>query len=188
MGWNRLALKTCLVVAIGSSAPYTFAQSCSALLDYTFKRLGETQTERLCETYQDKLVLVVNTASKCAFTHQYEGLEGLYSKYKDKGLVVLGFPSNDFAGQEPGTEQEISDFCRLTYSVQFPMFEKVHARQGSAHPFYQQLAGEAGEYPGWNFHKYLISPEGKLLGSYKSHIEPNDSTLVNLIQANLPNE
>src|SRR3954470_15406709 len=96
---------------------------CPALLDHTFNRLQTGQSESLCQ-YQGKVVLVVNTASYCAYTGQYEGLEALYRKYKDRGLVVLGFPSNDFGGQEPGTNTEIAEFCRLTYGVQFPMFEK----------------------------------------------------------------
>ncbi|WP_415892257.1 glutathione peroxidase [Neptuniibacter sp. PT8_73] len=163
-------------------------QACPDLLNYRFKRLGQDQHENLCEAYSGKLMLVVNTASKCAFTPQYDGLEKLYRKYNSSGFVVLGFPSNDFAGQEPGTEKQILNFCRLTYSVEFPMFEKVHAVKGKAHPFYQHLASLAdGQYPGWNFHKYLISPEGELIANFKSFTRPSDKGLVNLIEANLPN-
>lgn len=162
------------------------ADSCPALLDHEFRRLGEERREHLCRDYADKLILVVNTASKCAYTPQYDGLEALYERYKGQGLVVLGFPSNDFAGQEPGSEQQISNFCRLTYGVKFPMFEKVHAAQRNASPFYQQLAAVAGEYPGWNFHKYLLAPDGKLLASFRSSVTPDDPQLLQLIEQNLP--
>ncbi|MGB0717885.1 MAG: glutathione peroxidase [Alphaproteobacteria bacterium] len=163
------------------------AEPCSPVLDYRFKRLNADQYDRLCERFNGKLVLVVNTASKCAFTPQYDGLEKLYRRYKNSGLVVVGFPSNDFAGQEPGTEAQIQDFCRLTYNVEFPMYEKVSVKQGSAAAFYQQLAALAnGEYPRWNFHKYLIAPNGELIASIKSHVRPQDERFVRLIRENLP--
>lgn len=162
------------------------APSCSQLLDFSFKRLGQEHSEHLCESYQGKLLLIVNTASKCAFTPQYDGLEKLYSDYQDKGLVVLGFPSNDFAGQEPGTEKQILSFCRVTYNVNFPMFEKVHASADKAHPFYQRLALATGEFPGWNFHKYLITPEGEVVASFKSFVAPDDPDLIKKIEQNLP--
>jgi len=130
-------------------------------------------------------VLVVNTASKCGYTYQYDGLEKLYRRYKDSGLVVLGFPSNDFAGQEPGSEEQIEDFCRLTYGVEFPMFAKSSVKQGSASPFYQSLANAAGSYPGWNFHKYLIGRSGQLLGNFPSRIKPQSRELITAIEAAL---
>ncbi|MAY42360.1 MULTISPECIES: glutathione peroxidase [unclassified Neptuniibacter] len=161
---------------------------CPAVLNYRFKRLGHEEYQSVCEAYRGKLILVVNTASKCAFTPQYDGLEQLYRQYRSAGLVVLGFPSNDFAGQEPGTEKEILNFCRLTYSVEFPMFEKVHAAQGKAHPFYRHLANLAdGQYPSWNFHKYLIAPDGEVIANFSSFTKPLDPRLVNTIKANLPN-
>lgn len=163
-----------------------FANACPALLDQHFRLLGQQQSQHLCEQYPNKLLLVVNTASKCAFTSQYEGLETLYSRYRDRGLVVLGFPSNDFAGQEPGSEAEIRDFCRLTYNVEFPMFAKTHVAKGQANPFFQQLARLSGDYPGWNFHKYLIAPDGTLLGSFSSVTAPLSDSLVNLIEQHLP--
>lgn len=178
-------------VVLAFSALHAYANEntqtqCSSLLNHEFKKLGEDVRVNLCDAYAGKLVLVVNTASKCAFTPQYDGLEALYDQYKARGLVILGFPSNDFAGQEPGTEQEISNFCRLTYGVRFPMFEKVRAAQASASPFYHALAKAAGEYPGWNFHKYLISPNGELIGSYKSHITPDNNALISAVESNLP--
>ncbi|MGD8310512.1 MAG: glutathione peroxidase, partial [Chromatiales bacterium] len=135
----------------------------------------------LCEAYAGKVVLVVNTASKCGFTPQYEGLEALYRDRKADGLVVLGFPSNDFR-QEYSDEQKIQDFCRLTYSVQFPMFETTRVREGGADPLYRTLAGLAGEYPRWNFHKYLIGRDGRLVGSYPSQTRPDDPDLVEAIE------
>ncbi|WP_370277657.1 glutathione peroxidase [Pontibacterium sp.] len=179
------------VVLLAFTAVHAYADDgdspeCSALLNHEFKKLGEDERVNLCDAYAGKLLLVVNTASKCAFTPQYDGLEAMYDRYKDRGFVILGFPSNDFAGQEPGTEKQISNFCRLTYGVRFPMFEKVHAAQANASPFYHALAKEAGEYPGWNFHKYLIAPNGKLIASFKSHIRPDSATLVSAVEANLP--
>mgnify|MGYP001821419680 FL=1 len=104
------------------------------LLDHDVRRLGSDEVVNLKTAYGDKVVLIVNTASKCAFTGQYEGLEALYEQYRERGLVVLGFPSNDFGGQEPGSEQQIQDFCRLSYSVKFPMFGKTSVKKGSADP------------------------------------------------------
>lgn len=185
-----LALSTLLFIrpASADTAADRPDVECSALLNHKFKRLGQDQYETLCKTYKGRLLLVVNTASKCAFTPQYEGLEQLYREYSAKGFTVLGFPSNDFAGQEPGTEKQILNFCRLTYSVEFPMFEKVHASKGNAHPFYHQLAAQAdGQYPGWNFHKYLIAPDGKVIANFSSFTKPLDPSIVDMIKANLPN-
>ncbi|MCO4757646.1 MAG: glutathione peroxidase [Oceanospirillaceae bacterium] len=178
------------VILLAFTALHAYASEprklCSPLLNYEFKKLGQDERVNLCDAYQGKLILVVNTASKCAYTPQYNGLESMYEAYKERGLVVLGFPSNDFAGQEPGTEKQISNFCRLTYGVKFPMFEKVHAAQRNASLFYQALAERAGEYPGWNFHKYLIAPNGQLVGSFKSNIRPDDTRLMTAIEAYLP--
>jgi glutathione peroxidase len=146
------------------------------------RRLAGDETLRLCDAYQGKVILAVNTASKCGFTGQYEGLEGLYREYGDRGLVVLGFPSNDFANQEPGTEKEIQDFCRLTYSVEFPMFEKVHVRKGAAAPFFEHLAGETGVYPEWNFYKYLIDRDGKVVEVFPSRTGPESKTMIQAIE------
>jgi glutathione peroxidase len=141
----------------------------------------------LGDAYSGKVILVVNTASKCGNTPQYDGLESLYQEYTDAGLVVLGFPSNDFLGQEPGTEEEIQEFCRLTYKVKFPMFEKVTVKEGNAHPFYDQLAAAAGTYPTWNFHKYLIGRDGKLIAEFSPRTQPYDDKLLSNIKAALNN-
>ena len=156
--------------------------SCAPLLDVNVKTLNEKKPLRLCEAYQNKVVLVVNTASKCAYTGQYEGLEKLYAKYKQQGLVVLGFPSNDFGAQEPGTDAEIQSFCRLTYGVKFPMFSKSRVRKENADPLYKKLASAAGEYPAWNFHKYLLDKQGQFIASYASHIGPSDSQMRSTIE------
>lgn len=157
----------------------------STLLDQNFRKLASTDEVNLCKQYSGKVVLVVNTASKCGNTPQYEGLEKLHDEYGNKGLVVLGFPSNDFMGQEPGTEAEIKDFCRLTYSVQFPMFEKTTVRAENAHPFFAALAKAAGTYPTWNFHKFLIGKDGKLITQFSPGTQPYDDKLIAAIKQEL---
>lgn len=156
-----------------------------SLLDQDFRRLASDDVVNLAETYGGKVILVVNTASKCGNTPQYDGLEDLYEEYQDEGLVVLGFPSNDFFGQEPGTEEEIQEFCRLTYGVRFPMFEKVTVKEGDAHPFFDALAAAAGTYPTWNFHKYLIGRDGRLIAEFSPRTRPYDDNLVSSIEGAL---
>ena len=156
-----------------------------SLLDQDFRRLASDEVVNLADEYGDKVLLIVNTASKCGNTPQYEGLEKLYQEYRDKGLVVLGFPSNDFFGQEPGTEAEIQEFCRLTYKVKFPMFEKVTVKEGEAHPFYDALAAAAGTYPTWNFHKYLVGRDGKVIREFSPRTKPYDEKLIAEIEAAL---
>ena len=153
-----------------------------SLLDQEFRRLASDEVVNLGETYRGKVILVVNTASKCGNTPQYDGLEKLYDEYQDDGLVILGFPSNDFFGQEPGTEEEIQEFCRLTYGVRFPMFEKVTVKEGEAHPFFEQLAAAAGTYPTWNFHKYLIGRDGQVVAEFSPRTQPYDDKLVSSIR------
>lgn len=160
-------------------------QICQDDRQYTMRQLAGEQFDNICETYKDKLILVVNTASKCGYTDQYDELEKLYREYKSRGLVVIGFPSNQFGGQEPGTEKKIKTFCRLTYGVKFPMYAKTQVIGKNATPFYQQLAKASGEKPQWNFHKYLIDRQGKLIGSYKSHINPYHRSIVKMIENNL---
>jgi glutathione peroxidase len=155
------------------------------LLDHEARRLNSDETVNLLDVYGGRVVLVVNTASRCAFTGQYEGLEALYARYRDRGLVVLGFPSNDFGGQEPGSEEQIRDFCRLTYGVRFPMFAKTSVREGEADALFTRLAESAGRYPMWNFHKYLIGRDGRLVDDYSSVTAPQSDTLVNAIEGQL---
>lgn len=176
----RKLIGSLILIAATSTATYA-----GTLLDQEFRRLASEETVNLDEAYAGKVVLVVNTASKCGNTPQYDGLEKLYQEYGEDGLVVLGFPSNDFFGQEPGTEQEIQDFCRLTYKVQFPMFEKVTVKKGDAHPFFHQLAAEAGTYPTWNFHKFLIGRDAQLISEFSPSTQPYDEDLVAAIESAL---
>lgn len=162
----------------GAAAPA--AGACPASLNFKFPRLQDEAPQNLCQ-YAGKVVLVVNTASYCGFTPQYEGLETLYAKYRERGLVVLGFPSNDFS-QEPGSEKEISDFCYNTYGVKFPMLGKTHVRGSDANPMYALLARETGTSPKWNFYKYLIDRNGKVVGSYGSTTKPDDKQFVGKIE------
>jgi len=149
---------------------------------YIKRRLGQTESDNICQRFSDKVMLIVNTASRCAYTDQYDGLEKLYSKYKDKGLVVIGFPSNDFGHQEPGSEKSIKEFCRLTYGVKFPMYEKTSVIGSAADPLYKALAKASGETPRWNFHKYLIDKNGQLIGSFSSAVTPDNQKLVTTIK------
>jgi len=151
--------------------------ACPPLLNHTFQQLQDKSPQPMCQ-YQGKVVLVVNTASYCGFTRQYDGLEKLYANLKSKGLVVVGFPSNNFGNQEPGTEKEIADFCRLTYGVQFPMMAKTEVVGSGAHPFFQDLAKATGDRPQWNFHKYLIDRSGRKVTSFSSQVEPNSPELT----------
>ena len=157
--------------------------ACPPLLDRNMQMLDE-RTQSLCE-YRGKVLLVVNTASQCGFTPQYEGLEALYRKYKAKGLVVLGFPMNDFGGQEPASNKEISTFCVNEYAIDFPMFAKTGLKTNA---LYGDLIKAAGAAPRWNFHKYLIDRQGARVQSFASAIEPNDPKLVNAIERLLEEE
>jgi glutathione peroxidase len=157
--------------------------SCPALLNQIFPRLQDDEPRSLCE-FQGKVILVVNTASYCGFTQQYEGLEALYRNYKDVGLVVLGFPSNDFGNQEPGSNQQIAEFCSNTFAVRFPMFAKTKVKGPGANPLFTELARLA-EAPGWNFHKYLIGRDGKLVSSYSSAVSPESRRLRRDLQTAL---
>lgn len=181
---HPLRLLLCLAIALaGSPAPAqtAAAPSCPALLNHQFKRLQDDAPQNLCQ-YAGKVTLVVNTASYCGYTSQYEGLEALYAKYRERGLVVLGFPSNDFGGQEPGNSKQIADFCFNTYGVKFPMFAKSGVTGKDANPLHAQLTAASGQAPGWNFHKYLVGRDGKLIASYPSQVTPQDGRLKAAIE------
>ena len=179
---RKTTLMGVLVTWLSSVCVYANASGCPEALDYHKRPLAKEQPVHLCEMMRGKVVLVVNTASKCAYTPQYDGLEKLYQRYRERGLIVAGFPSNDFAGQEPGTEERIQTFCRLTYGVQFPMFEKVRVKGASADPFYEHLARVTGEKPRWNFHKYLLDRNGQVVASFPSQVTPEDKRLVSMIE------
>ncbi len=157
------------------------AASCPALLKHTFNRLQDEAPQNLCQ-YAGKVVLVVNTASYCGYTTQYEGLEKLYAKYGPKGFVVLGFPSNDFGSQEPGTAKEIAELCYNTYGVKFPMFAKTPVTGATANPLHASLTKATGKEPKWNFTKYLIDRNGKVIEHYPSKVTPDDKQLVGKIE------
>jgi len=154
--------------------------SCPAVLKHTFKRLQDEAPQDLCQ-YSGKVVLVVNTASYCGFTKQYKGLEALYAKYAPRGLVVLGFPSNDFK-QEDADSKKIADLCYNTYGVKFPMFASTVVSGEGANPLYSELIKATGNQPKWNFNKYLIDRNGKVLEYYPSKVTPEDPALVGKIE------
>ena len=152
------------------------AAPCPVLLNRTMARLQDDAPQQLCQ-YAGRVALVVNTASYCGYTRQYEGLEALFRAYRSRGFVILGFPSNDFGQQEPGSASQIADLCFNTYGVAFPMFAKTVVSGPKADPFFAALAKSSGSAPKWNFHKYLIGRDGSVLAAYPSAIEPNDATL-----------
>jgi len=186
---NRLPISIAAVLsalllsaaAYAQQSPSPQANACPQLLDHEFNRLQTGKPESLCQ-YRGKVLLIVNTASYCGYTHQYEGLEAMYRKYKDRGLVVLGFPSNDFGAQEPGSNKEIAEFCRLTYGVQFPMFEKSSVTTINTNPLYVELREKTGQVPKWNFFKYVLDRNGKPAGTFASAVEPDNRDLVSLVE------
>lgn len=176
--WLASALLAPLAgLAAAGDAP---AAPCPATLQHTFDRLQDEKPQSLCQ-YNGKVLLVVNTASYCGFTGQYKGLEALHARYQERGLVVLGFPSNDFA-QETGSNQDIAAFCENTFGVKFPMFTKGSVTGAQANPLFRQLAQQTGQSPQWNFHKYLIGRDGRVLKSYSSLTAPDSRSLVQDIE------
>jgi glutathione peroxidase len=155
----------------------------SNLLDIPLKDIDGKATS--LKAYQGKVMLVVNVASRCGFTPQYKGLEALHRKFKDQGFTVLGFPSNDFGGQEPGTAAEIKEFCTSNYAVTFPLFDKVKVKGDSKHPLYAALTGQSSPFPGevgWNFGKFLISADGKILALFYSRVSPESADLISAVE------
>ena len=173
-----------IVVVLAASAAAVSSHAaefpCPAILD---RKLASLQNEAvsLCQ-YSGKVLLIVNTASECGYTPQYEGLEKLYRRYRDKGFTVLGFPANDFGGQEPGSNQEIAQFCRLNYGVTFPMFAKTSVAGAKANPLYRALAAQTGKPPRWNFHKYLLDRTGQPASVFESAVEPTDARVTSQIE------
>jgi len=155
----------------------------SAFHDIKLKALGGQELS--LAPFKDKAVLVVNVASKCGLTPQYAALENLYQQYKDKGLMILGLPCNQFAGQEPGTEQEIAEFCELNYGVTFPLGEKLEVNGPHRHPLYRLLAGEGAEFPGditWNFEKFLVRKSGEVIARFSPRTAPDDPAVILAIE------
>jgi glutathione peroxidase len=171
------------LMSFGNTA--AFAANCEGLYNQKLTTL-QGESLNLCD-YQDKPILVVNTASKCGFTPQFEALENLYSQYKDQGLLIIGFPSNDFK-QEPKNNKEIGDFCKLTYSVKFPMMAKSSVVGEHANPLYQQLIARTGKSPKWNFYKYLILPNAKEVYLFESVVQPTSPNILDKIKPYLKPE
>jgi glutathione peroxidase len=164
----------------GAQAQKPPSTTCPPILQQQFNRLQDEAPQALCQ-FSGKVLLVVNTASYCGFTHQYEGLEKLYARYEKQGLVVLGFPSNDFGQQEPGSAKQIADLCFNTYAVRFPMFSKTVVKGPARNAFYADLAKATGVAPSWNFHKYLINRDGKVVANFASAVEPLSPAVVKAI-------
>jgi glutathione peroxidase len=172
----------CLLLALPAAA--LAQQACPATLQHTFARLQDEKPQALCQ-YAGKVVLVVNTASYCGFTPQYKALEALYERYRERGLVVLGFPSNDFA-QEKASNKEIAEFCENTFGVKFPMFAASSVRGPGANALFKQLAAQpGGREPKWNFYKYLVGRNGALVDSWVSTTAPDDKAVVQVIEREL---
>jgi glutathione peroxidase len=176
-----LTLAALPAIGHAQAAAAATTAACPALLNQSFPRLQDEKPQSLCQ-YSGKVLLVVNTASYCGYTPQYEGLEALYAKYADKGLVILGFPTNDFGQQEPGDAKQIADFCFNTYGVKFPMFSKTTVKGANSNPFIAQLGQATGKAPAWNFHKYLVDRQGNAVASFASNVTPSNVQLVSSIE------
>ena len=169
--------KIITLVALLFVSQSAMTSECPDVLKFMKRKLNSQETVNFCEAYKDKAILFVNTASKCGFTPQFDGLEKLYNDYKDKNFVVLGFPSGDF-NQEFDDEGKTAELCELTYGVKFPMFETIAVRGDDADPLYRLLAEKAGSAPKWNFYKYLVDRKGNLVDSYSSFTKPQDEDLI----------
>jgi len=172
-----------VLLAVAVPTPAQAAPACSPLLKHTLPRLQDEKPVDLC-SFAGQVVLVVNTASQCGYTPQYKSLEALYQRYKDKGLVVLGFPSNDFGSQEPGKNTDIAEFCENQFAVRFPMFAKsvVRPGKGAVNPLYAALARKSGATPEWNFHKYLIDRRGEVVTSHLPEVDPLGKSFVGNVE------
>jgi glutathione peroxidase len=181
---RRSWLALVLAVAGAVTSQSAGAAPCPALLDRDFPRLQDEKPQSLCQ-YGGKVLLVVNTASFCGYTGQYRALEALHARYRSRGLVVLGFPSNDFGGQEPGSNKEIAEFCENTFGVQFPMFAKLRVaavKGADANPLFAELARRTGAAPRWNFHKYLIGRDAGTVLSFPSEVDPASAEFVKTLE------
>jgi len=173
-----------LIIIVLISASLYAEDKTMTIYDFTMEDIKGNSIN--LEDYKNKVIMIVNTASKCGFTYQYDGLEKLYQVYKDQGFVILGFPANNFLKQEPGTNDEIADFCRLNYGVTFPMFSKISVKGKDIHPLYEYLTSKnAGhDFDGkisWNFNKFLISKDGEIINRFGSKVKPEDKKIVNTI-------
>ena len=175
------ALIVAALAVFATPAPSTAADSpCPSILDHKFANLMDEPVS-LCQ-FSGKVLLVVNTASECGYTPQYEGLEKLYRRYREKGFVVLGFPANDFGGQEPGANNEIAQFCRVNYGITFPIFAKTSVVGTNANPLFREFVARTAKPPRWNFHKYLLDRAGQPVAVFESAVEPEDRRIANEIE------
>lgn len=185
--YQLLMQKSKLTIATLLTA-FLLSTNMSGSIDYNTPLTTIDNDPTTLGEYEGKVLLIVNVASKCGFTGQYEGLEALYKKYKDNGLVVLGFPCNQFGSQEPGNEAEIKSFCSLTYGVSFPLFSKIDVNGQNQHPLYASLTGDGSPFSGkikWNFSKFLVSREGEILDRFGSMTGPKSKKIVSAIEAAL---
>jgi glutathione peroxidase len=184
---GTLSVALSLIASAAFAADATPQGNPVSVYDFKVKTIDGNETS--LAQYKGKALLIVNTASKCGFTPQYAGLEALYEKYKDKGLVVLAFPSNDFGGQEPGTNAEIKTFCELKYKTTFPLFEKIDVKGDSAAPLYKYLTSLPGKQGGpitWNFNKFLVAPDGTVVEHFDSKADPAGNSLTSKVEQALP--
>ena len=179
-------MKTLALLASILLLPMISTRAADSIYEIPLKDIDGKETT--LKPFQGKVLLIVNVASKCGFTPQYAGLESLYEKYKDQGLVVLGFPCNQFGWQDPGTNAEIKQFCTTKYNVTFPMFEKIEVNGGNRHPLYVLLAGKDSPQSGmikWNFTKFLISRDGKILDRFAPITKPDSESVIKAVEAAL---
>jgi glutathione peroxidase len=169
------------LAVFATPAPGIAAESpCPSMLDHKFPNLMDEPVS-LCQ-FSGKVLLIVNTASECGYTPQYDSLEKLYRRYRDKGFAVLGFPANDFGGQEPGSNKEIANFCQVNYGITFPLFAKTSVIGANANRLFHELAGRTGKPPRWNFHKYLLDRAGQPVAVFESAVEPEDRQVTAQIE------
>lgn len=189
---RRLAASACLLgVCLVAGAWYVptvkaepesnVKSECSAWFDQQFNKLNSTESVKLCDQFAGQVLVVVNTASQCGFTPQFEQLETVYQNYKDKGVSVIGFPSNDF-NQDRGSEENTAKVCYLDYGVTFPMVERTHIKGNNANPVFKHLASETGITPKWNFYKYIIDRQGEVVAVFSSQTNPTDAVLIDAIE------
>jgi glutathione peroxidase len=176
-------MKLLALIVISVLAQGVLAETKNSVYDYPLKDIDGKSTS--LKDYKGKVVLLVNVASQCGYTPQYKGLEAIYEKYKGQGFTIVGVPCNDFGSQEPGTNEEIKQFCSSKYSVTFPMMDKVHVKGPEQNPLYARLTGKDAEFPGdvkWNFGKFLIGKDGKILQRFDSKVTPESPELTSAIE------
>lgn len=180
---KKLLLTACIAASMVSFS--SIASQCGAVLSHSMQQLSTRETVDLCDSFKGKTLLVVNTASKCGFTPQFDALQKLHEEYSDKGLVVLGFPSNDFR-QEHSDEERTAEVCYLDYGVKFPMFTTTSVRGSNANPVFRALIDQSGEQPSWNFNKYLVSPDEQTVVHFGSRTSPTDAKFIAELEKLLP--